>query len=237
MSGGELVHPDTHELGSGVYDYIENMEAIHLFYYISIAVMVLFVFQFVPITLTHVTALVISGVIMLYLDKKNKREQKTEMDNIYLKLHMIHPRPKWFYLDSDVIELVDDVKEYGEYNKVAFSKMIYALDNFLEIVHDMNLGVQDFEDNIDVAKHQKRIAIDNLQSILFKLPVDRAIEYKLERAIYNLRLILQRHIDKMIHKQQKRIKDHGYNKRTKVYYFDHPVGLDNEKDREYINQS
>ena len=107
--------------------------------------------------------------------------------------------------------------------------------DFLEIVHDMELGVEKYGDNIDVAMHQKRIAIDNLQSILFKLPVNRMLEYKLERAIYNLRLILQRHIDKMIHNVQKQIKKEGYDIYTKVYYIDHPKGLDNVGTRKYIN--
>lgn len=234
----EPIHPETHELASGVYDFIENINPTNLFYYSSVAVLCLFTFQFIPpITISHLTALFISFLIMLYWDKKDKREHKTRMEDLYFKLHMINPRPKWFYIDSDIIELVDDIKEYREYNVVSFTQMIYALDNFLEIVHDMELGVKDFEDNIEVAKHQKRKAIDNLQSILFKLPVDRALEYKLERAIYHLRLMLQRHIDSMIHKQQEHIKEHGYDKNTKVFYFDHPEGLDNEPNRQYLNYS
>lgn len=231
----EPTHPESHELASGVYDFIIDLESTQLFYYVWITIGVLFVFQFIEVTLTHVVALVISLLIVFYIDKKDKREQQIKMDDIYLKLHLISPRPKWFYIDSDVIELIDDVKEYREYNIVAWSRLIYTLDNFLEIVHDMELGVRDYKDNIDVAIHQKRIAIDNLQSILFKLPVDRALEYKLERAIYHLKLILQRHLDKMIHTLQKKNKTEGYNKFSGVYYFDHPEGLDNEKYREYLN--
>jgi len=233
----ESIHPETHELASGVYDFIKNLEPIQLFYYVCIIVASLLVFQFLEITITHISAIIIALIIIFYLDKKNKREQKTQMDNIYLKLNMIRPKPKYFYMDSDIILLIDDIKEYREYNLVAYSNLIYALDNFLEIVHDIRLGVKDIEDNIDVAMHQKRISIDNLQSMLFEIPVDRMLEYKLEKAIYNLDLMLQRHIDKMIHIQQNKIEMEGYNNRTKVYYFDHPEGLDHEKNRKYINQS
>jgi len=233
----EPIHEDTHELASGVYDFIENVNPTQLFQYVAIAVGVLFIFQSLRITLTHLTALLIASLIMFYLDKKFKREHKIKMDDIFLKLHMIRPRPKWFYMDSDIIELVDDVKEYREYNIVAWSRVIYALDNFLEIIHDMELGVRDYKDNIDIANHQKRIAIDNLQSILFKLPVDRALEYKLEQAIHNLRFMLQRHIDKMIHTLQKINKEEGYHKDSGIYYFDHPDGIDPEPYREYLNHS
>lgn len=220
-----------------IYDFVQKMEPIQIFYYFLITVVILFTFQFIPITLSHITALILAGVVMLYLNKKDDREQLSKMKELAIKLNNIHPRPRWFYIDSDVIEIVDDIKEYGQYNIVAFSNMIYAIDNFLELVNDMELGVEDVEDNIDVALHQKRIAIDNLQAILFKLEVNRALEYKLEQAIYSLRLVLQRHVDKMLHRQEKRIAQNGYDNRTRVYYFDHPKGLDNEKNREYINIS
>ena len=87
----------------------------------------------------------------------------------------------------------------------------------------------------DRAKHEKQKAVDNLQSILFKLPVNRELEYKLERAIYAMNLILQRHIDHMIHAIQEDIKKNGYNHKTKVYYFDDPEGVNPEKGREYLN--
>lgn len=220
---------------NSLYDYIENIEPLQLFYYISIIASMLFVFQFFKINLSHISAIIVAIIMILYLDKKNKRSDETKMDNLYLKLHMINPRPSYFYIDSDVIELIDDIKEYKKYNIIAYSNLIYSLDNFLEIVHDMELGVKDFKDNIDIAVHQKKIAIEYLQSFLFKLPVDRALEYKLERAIYYLSLILQRHIDKMVHMLQNNIKKHGYNKKTGIYYLDHPKTLENNKIQKYIN--
>lgn len=218
-----------------VYDFVENIEPINLFYYFSISIGILFIFQFMKITLNHLLALGIAILIMFYMDKRSKRDQETKMTDLYIKLHSIKPRPKYFYMDSDIIELVDDIKEYYEYNIVAFSNMIYALDNFLEIIHDMEIGVKDHADNLEVAKHQQRIALDNLQSILFKLPVDRALEYKLERSIYYLSLFLQRHIDAMIHHNEDLIKKNGYDKNTKVYYIDHPQPIENHKIRQYIN--
>jgi hypothetical protein len=218
-----------------VYDYIENMEPLQVFTYIVIFVGMLFTFQYLTITLTHVTALVIGLIVIFYFNMRDGRLYKTKMNDLYFKVSAIHPKPTYFYMDSDIIELVDDIKEYHEYNIVAWSRMIYALDNFLEIVHDMELKVEDFGENIDVAKHQKQLATDNLQAILFKLPVNRTLEYKLERAVYFMNLILQRHIDNMIHTIENDIERNGFNTKTKVFYFDQPAGVNPENGREYLN--
>lgn len=222
---------------NSVYDYIENMEPLQVFTYVGILILALYTFQFFNITLTHIAAIIIGLVIVFYYNMRDKRNYETKMNDLYHKLHMIHPKPKYFHMDSDIIELIDDIKEYSEYNIIAWSRMIYALDNFLEIVHDMELGVKDFADNVDTAKHQKQLAIDQLQTILFKLPVNRKIEYKLERAIYSMNLILQRRVDAMIHQIQNDIKENGFHTRTKMYYFDEPKGIDmnNDKDRKYLN--
>jgi hypothetical protein len=221
--------------GDTIYDFVENIEPTQMFYYVCIIVGILFIFQFLQINLTHVTALIISIALIAYFNMQDKRKYETRMNDLYFKLQLIDPKPTYFYMDSDIIELIDDIKEYREYNIVAYSKMIYALDNFLEIVHDMELGVKDFGDNIEVAQHQQQIAIDNLQSVLFKLPVNRKLEYKLEQAIYSMKFILQRHIDKMIHILNKDIEDNGYNTRTKIFYFDQPRPMNPEKGREYLN--
>lgn len=220
--------------GDTVYDYIENMEPLQLFSYVAIAIGVLYIFQYLHFTLTHIVAIIVGLVLMFYFNMKDKRNYAAKMDDLYFKLHLINPQPTYFYMDSDIIELVDDIKEYREYNIVAWSRMIYALDNFLEIVHDFEIAVEDRGDNLDIMMHQKQKAITNLQSILFKLPVNRALEYKLERAVYYMNLILQRHIDAVIHDNEKDIEENGYHTKTKIYYFDQPKGLDST-DRSHYN--
>lgn len=221
--------------GDTVYDYIENMESIQVFTYVALIVLVLYVFQFIPLTLTHLGAIGLAMLIIFYFNMKDKRKYETKMNDLYFKLHLISPKPTYFYMDSDIIELIDDIKEYREYNLVSWSHMIYSLDNFLEIVHDFEIGVKDKGDNLDIMKHQKQLAVDHLQAILFKLPVSRPIEYKLERAIYYMNLILQRHIDNIMHEIEKDIKENGYNTKTKIFYFDEIKGKDPEKYREYYN--
>lgn len=218
-----------------IYDFINKLESIEIFYYSCIIVLSLFAFQFLNVSLTHIFAIILAIVIILYINKRHERNISARMDSIYLKLHMIQPRPKFFYMDSDIIELIDDIKEYRNYNMISYTKLIYALDNFLEIVSDMEIAVKDFKDNIEVALHQKQIAIDNLQSILFSLPIDRKVDYKLEQAIYNLSLMLQRHIDKMIHKLNKDIEINGYHTKTGMMYLDHPKTLEDHKNRKYYN--
>jgi len=225
-----MVHSGT------IYDYIENMESSQLFYYVCITVGMLFMFQFLQVTLTHVVAIIISFVLIAYFNIKDTRTHETKMNDLYFKLQIIDPKPRYFYMDSDIIVLIDNIKEYREYNIVAWSKMIYALDNFLEILHDMEISVKDYGDNIDVAMHQKQMAIDQLQSVLLKLPVNRKLEYKLERAIYSMKLILQRHIDMMINRLHKYTENNGYTTRTKVFYHDQPSPFHtSDKYRRHLN--
>jgi hypothetical protein len=148
----------------------------------------LFLFQFMHVTTTHLFAIMVSTMIVLYMFQQSALSDEKRLSDIYNKMEMIRPRPTYFYLDSDIIHLVDDIKEYREYNLISFSRMIYAIDTLLELVYDINIGVDSLADHIQVAIHQKEIAIELLQSILFKLPPNRMLEYKLERSVYFLQL-------------------------------------------------
>jgi hypothetical protein len=164
----------------------------------------------------------VSFIVVVYIHQKNVLLDDTKLSDVYNKMEMIRPKPTYFYLDSDIVSLIDDIKEYREYNLISFSRMIYAIDTILELVRDIDLGVQSIPDHIQVIIHQKNIAVESLQSVLFKLPPNRKIEYKLERSVYFLQLYLQRHIDRLIIKNDTMIKETGYNTKTKVLYIEEP---------------
>ena len=206
-----------------IYRFFSYTEPTELFFYTCIIVGVFFLFQFLTFQVTHIVAIIVSTLLILYRHQKKSKEDETNMRDIYNKMEMIRPKPSYFYLDSDIIQLVDDIKEYREYNLISFSRMIYAIDTLLELVNDVEIGVELLGDHIEVAKHQKEIATEALRSILFKLPQIRTLEYKLERSVYLLQLYLQRHIDKMIHKNDRHIQEHGYNAKTKVIPIEEPA--------------
>lgn len=218
-----VIKPSIQQSDYPIYRFFSYTEPTELFFYVCIGVGVFFLFQFLSFQMTHIVAIIVSSILIMYRHQQKSKEDETSLKDIYNKMEMIRPNPTYFYLDSDIIQLVDNIKEYREYNIISFSRMIYAIDTLLELVNDVEIGVELLGDHIEVAKHQKEIATESLRSILFKLPQIRTLEYKLERSVYLLQLYLQRHIDKMIHKNDRHIQEHGYNSKTKIIQIDEPA--------------
>jgi hypothetical protein len=208
-----------------IYKFVNSIDETTQFIYIALILFVLFLFKPITMKLKHIAALFFGGLLVIYLYQQRQYIETNELENIYIKLRNIRPQPIYFYMDSNIIELVYDIREYYDINPRGFTSMVYAIDNFLHFVKDFERGITEKKRIIDSCKEQMTKSVDALQSMIFDIYIDKQVDFKLERAIYYLRLFLQRHIDKMILIVQKD-NSIGMDKASEVIYIDHPNPYD-----------
>ena len=213
----------------GIYNYIRKIEKKKIFIYASIIMAIAFVFSFINIKANIVIAIIIGLIIAYYLNERNNSIGTTDMKDLEIKMTQIFPPPKYFYIDSGIIELIHNIQEFKVYNEKSFTNMIKYIDNFLKIRLDIENNVRDCEHNVDVARNFMDESLNALHSIIHTTPNNSQFIDKLTNALNSLQYILQLHLDYMINSCNNRYKETGPNINNKILYDDRPLGIDDIK--------
>jgi len=145
------------------------------------------------------------------MNERRRSTSITRMQELELKLNGIFPKPKHFYIDSGIIELIHSMKEFKNYNPLAFNKLIRILDDFLELTLDIEKNTENGFPLYETLQNMKDSALNNLQSIIFNTPSDLAAENKLDSATQSLHFILNFHLEQIRMKTNKKFKKDGPN--------------------------
>ena len=66
--------------------------------------------------ITHVIGVSTAAIIVYFLYRKETTEISTLNEELVVKLRSLIPRPQYFHIDADFINLFYDIKEYRNYN-------------------------------------------------------------------------------------------------------------------------
>lgn len=220
-------------LNSGIYNYISNIPNINKFSYFIIFFILFYVINLINFSLKHVIIIVGLTIIIFFLNDKRLSTSITRMQEIELKLNGIFPKPKYFYIDSGIIELIHSIKEYKNYNSLAFNKLISILDNFLKLSLDIEKNPTNSYALYEVMQHTKNAALNNLHSFIYNIPSDKHAEIKLSDAMDSLHYILNFHLEKIrVNSNTKYLKDDPNINNKYINSNMHPEGSD-----PYINNN
>jgi hypothetical protein len=143
-----------------------------------------------------VIGVILAGLIYLMLDEWRAREDYAVRSH---KLTLLEPRPEYFHVDANFIDLAYDTLHLGAYNPDSFGIFIQAVDNILRMRYDIERGVVTPCDlNFSVAKSNYETAIEALESILLSIPASEKL-YKLHHrnAVKLAHLYILRNLDSM----------------------------------------
>jgi hypothetical protein len=181
----------------------------------------------VKFTGKHIIILVGCILIVLFLNEKRRSTTITRMNELELKMNSIFPQPKYFYLDSGIVELIYSIREFKNYNPLAFNKLIRILDDFLELTLEIEKNIQNGFDLYENLQNLKDSALNNLQSIIYNTPSDLVAENKLDNATQSLHFILNFHLEQIRMKTNKEYEKQGPNiKNRYIYSNESPEGKD-----------
>ena len=216
---------------SGIYNYFTEIPSKSLLTYFVVGLLLFFTINEIKFTGKHIVIIIICGMSLFYLNEKRRSTSLTRMQEIELKLLSIFPQPKFFYLDSGLVELLHSIKEYKQYNPLAFNKLIRILDDFLELTLDIEKNVDNAIPLYEILQGFKTSALNNLHSMIYNTPSDIRAEVKLDDAIESLHYILNFHLEKIRIKSNEKYKKDGPSIHNK--YINNPSVHPDARDEEW----
>jgi hypothetical protein len=192
---------------TGIYNYLQGISGINLLSYLAIILGVLLISTRLTVKINHLFGLSIGMVLVYYLNERDRAINIDDLTKIEVQMESITPKPKYFYMDANLIELVYNLLEFHVHNPEDFQSMVYSIDNVLKLRLDIEMGMNECGMIYDVAVDQKNRALNSLSAILVSIPAQQVLKDKLVSGIKILQLYLQRHVDfihRVCDKQNKR---------------------------------
>lgn len=209
-------------LTDGFFNYVDEITSTELFKYIVIVQIFILIFGRIPIKLNHTIGLIFGIIVAYFLNEKSNSQSMTEMKELEIKMERIEPRPSYFYVDANMIELFFNMLDFKKYNDSAYEKAVKNTDVFLKLMVDIEIGSVNCKQDIDVAKDMSKHALNHLHSIIHRLPSNEGLELKLKNSIRTLQIYFKRHLEHMIDICNKKVEKDGYNIYNQKIYKDHP---------------
>ena len=212
-----------------IYNYFTEIDKFDLFRYIGIIILVTIIINRIGASSTITMGVIIGIIIVVFLREKeisHGQNFDVEHEQKLSKSFMI--KSKFFHMDADLIDFVDEIKEYRNYNEGSFIKMVKAIDNLLRIESDLEKGLDQPSYFYDIATDLQKAALNSLHSVIHSLPSTDATNTKHQKAMKKLHKLLSVHlgiINKLIVDANK---GKGINIFTKFGY--HEVGIPSSND-------
>jgi len=211
----------------GIYNYISNIEKVDLVFYIFIFTIIFYGLKYFNFKTRDFFIGVICILLIYYLNDMKNTNGMSKMKELQLKLLSIDPKPKYFYIDSGIIELIHSIKEYKTYNPVVFEKLIIQIDHFLKLVLLMEKFPLDSYYLLDNLHKKKKSILNVLHSFIFNLPTTVSTEVKLDEALKSMHFMLNYHYERIRQEYNHTHEGKKLNINTKyIYSIKHPDGLD-----------
>jgi hypothetical protein len=200
-----------------LYEYIDSWDGQHMFVYVVIFILILWLFSLKKMGINILIAIIVGICVVNYMNFRTIKNSNTLADIQKIKEDIIDP------------EITEDTKEHKNIVDFLFSiqdMRIYSPRQFIESVNNINyfydLYKQSFVDkstchmNYDLMKQYKRDAVNALQSILFSIPDDNRIRDKINSAALILNDIMTTHLDEISYLVDEYTYKHGYTVDTKI---------------------
>lgn len=193
------------------YEFIETFDNKSAFTYVVILIISLFIFSKYTIELNIMLALIISTIVIIYLNQKNIAAAVSAKEKDDLKYDTITPNPKNISKGSDVIDFLFSVQDFYVYNPQAYEEMVDNLDAFFLLNENIFLENQFSNYYYQIAESKKNNALNSFQSLIFKLPAAKLVTDKFDRAHRRLETILNKYMNNIYDQCQYNLKKNGYN--------------------------
>lgn len=211
---------------TGFYNYIMEIDKKSLFFFCGIFLIVFNLINRLIFSISSIVAILIATLVVYFLNERRRTTQSSDMKELEIKLVRITPTPKYFHLDAGIVELVYSIKEFRTYNEQAFVDMITSIDKFLATIYDVENNVDNCHFSVESAQNFKKLALNSLMSIIFRVPQDNLIYKKLRKAANSLHFILNHHISQIKTICNNKVKKIGLNSTNKIVITNHPTPFD-----------
>lgn len=217
----------------GVYNYIKNIDKNNLIIYILLFGGIFSFLKYIKFTTNKFFISLVSIGIIYYINDMNQVNNISRLKELQMKMLTIDPKPKYFYMDAGIIELIFSIKEYKTYSPVLFDKLIIQIDHFLKLVLLMEKFPYDSYQLLENLKKKKKSILNVLHSFIYSIPVSVYTEVKLDKALESMQFILNYHYERLRVDYNKTYLTDKANRNNKYYY----SNKNPEEHDEYVNEN
>lgn len=217
-----------------LYDYISNINNDNLFKYIVIIIIAVIISNRIAAGNHTIYGIIVGLVIVHYLNIKVHSNREDFISDMKHKMSSIAlQNTRNFHIDSTLVQLIYDIQEYRYYNPANFRKLVHIIDNFLQIVQDMEKGVVHMGEMYQIAEDYKIKALNTLHSFVYKIPNTTATQNKFQNARVRLEYLLNKHMDTIHQYMTFKYGKEGININTKFIYKNQPKPADTTFNKNY----
>lgn len=182
----------------GLYNYLTSVTSTEWLEYGIVIVFIMFLItKVIRPTSLQVLALIIGFVFVFYRADRRRSTTDAAYTELTLRIKELYPKPENFHIDVDIMNFYYNMKDFRKFHSEGYDESLVAVDNMLKIVTEMESGVYNCKENLDIVKDQMNKAMNNFQAIIFKLPSDMVYQRRHKRALNALHILLRRHVDNM----------------------------------------
>ena len=181
---------DKFKLKGNIASTIDNTT---LFWYITIFIIILYVFSLLQLNLNNILGFIIGIIIILYLYNDYIRHKTDEITLLNEKKSLIVPSLTYSIDNKDIVNFLFSIQDYYTYNPSAYDEMVSYIDYFFLIYNNVQYDNKSSSIYYNMLIDQKRNALNALQSILFNIPRNVDYDKKLNNAQYMLNIILNKY--------------------------------------------
>ena len=202
---------------NNLYTEIKSLDSTSIFNYLTIIFISLAIFKNMNIELNTILALLIAIFVIIYYHQKNKIEAQTDTELTNKKKDNIQPElSKNAEEHDDIIDFLFSIQDFYQYNPQAFEEMIDNINSFFKVYKEVNYGLNNYSQSYKIAESKMHNSVNNLHSIVYKIPNSPQILNKLNKATDKLYYLLYNYLDDIHEKHNENIIRNGYNVNTNI---------------------
>ncbi len=180
---------------SGLWVYINNINPTDMFIYLVVIQVFILIFSKVNFKLRHLFGFIIGTFIVLVFNERKRTQFVDKMKILEIKMESIVPRPKYFYLDANIIQVMYNILEFYRYSPKNYEQIVKSIDNILLLRLDVEKGLKNCGRMYSVANDNYNNAMNGLIGMMIGIPTNNIQLKKLKLARENLQIMLLRHLD------------------------------------------
>lgn len=184
----------------GIYTVLEGINQKYTFLYAFIFLILILYFRSKNVGLNIILAMIIGYLIVWYIYEKNNVKIQVEEDQQQKKFDSIIPHSKKIKPYNNVLDFVFSIQDFYVYNPQAYEDIIDNIDSFFTIYEKIFITQYLCEDNYQIAESKKQNALNAVHSLIFKLPNNKIMTDKLDRAHKRLETLLNKYLNEIYDK-------------------------------------
>lgn len=203
--------------------YIDRISNKDKFYYlVLIFIIALFIYKY-ELRWSLWLGLLIGIGCVYYLNERQTRLLSNQPDKLW---HILNSKllnqTKYFVTDAELIQFFDHIGDLKQYNILEFNHLVKDVDNFLKLTHEMNLGITNIKDNLDLVNDLRIKSLNEFHSISYRTPYSEILD-KVDKYSEEFARLLNTRYQKLVDQ-------------SKTHYNMNPINIDSHFDIQNVNE-